>query len=106
MGPTHLSSAQSRTPDRTLSGSYDWLRCRQGATDRHCLLRSPGAVACSDRSLAIGRRRGRAITNDLRRPKQNRRMGRKMDVKVAPQNVGTTTGKGRQLAEMMAKRNE
>ena len=104
MGPTHLSSAQSRTPDRTLSGSYDWLRCRQGATDRQCLLRSPGAVTCSDRSLTICRTSGRAITNDLKRSMQKSRMGSKMDVKVAYKNVGTTTSKGRELAEMMAKR--
>ena len=40
------------TPNRTISGSYDWLRLGQGATDRQCLLRSPAAaVAYGDRSL-------------------------------------------------------
>ena len=29
----------------TISGSNDWLRFCQGATDRQCLLRSPVAVA-------------------------------------------------------------
>ena len=29
------------TSDRTISGSYDWLRLGQGATDLQCLLRSP-----------------------------------------------------------------
>ena len=43
------------TPDRTIYGSYDWLRFCQGATDRQCLLRSPVAVAYCDRSLAGGR---------------------------------------------------
>ena len=33
------------TPDRTISGSYDWLRLGQGATDRQRLLRSPAVVA-------------------------------------------------------------
>ena len=33
------------TPDRTIIGSYDWLRFGNGATDRQCLLRSPAAVA-------------------------------------------------------------
>ena len=41
------------TPDRTISGSYDWLRLGQGATDRHSLLRSPAAVAYRDRSLRV-----------------------------------------------------
>ena len=47
-------------------GSYDWLRFSQGATDRKCRLRSPVAVEYCDLSLAIGRTRGRAITNDWR----------------------------------------
>ena len=33
------------TPDRTISGSYDWLLLGQRATDRQCLLRSPASVA-------------------------------------------------------------
>ena len=41
------------TPDRTISGSYDWLRLGQGATDRQCLLRSPAAVAYRDRSPRV-----------------------------------------------------
>ena len=41
------------TPERTISGSYDWLRLGQGATDRQFLLRSPAAVACRDRSLRV-----------------------------------------------------
>ena len=41
------------TPDRTISGSYDWLRLGQGATDRQCLQRYPAAVAYRDRSLRV-----------------------------------------------------
>ena len=41
------------TPDRTISGSYDWLRLGQSATDRQCLLRSPAAGAYRDRSLRL-----------------------------------------------------
>ena len=41
------------TPDRTISGSNDWLRLGQGATDRQCLLRSPAAVTYRDRSLCV-----------------------------------------------------
>ena len=48
-------------PDSTISGSYDWLRLCQGATDRQCLLRSPAARI--RRSISM---RGRAITNDWR----------------------------------------
>ena len=33
-----------------------------------------------------------------------RRIGQKMDVKVGTLNVGTMTGKGRYLADMMVKR--
>ena len=40
------------TSDRTISGSYDWLRLGQGATGQQCLLRSPAAIAYRDRSLA------------------------------------------------------
>ena len=47
------------TPDRTITGSYDWLRLDQGATDRQFLLRSPVVVAYRDRFL-------RDITNDWR----------------------------------------
>ena len=47
------SAKATVTPDRTISGSYDWLRLGQGATDRQCLLRSPVAVACRDRSLRV-----------------------------------------------------
>ena len=54
-----LSASMHNTP-----GSYDWLRFGQGETDRQCLLRSQVAVAYCDWSLAIGRTRGRAITND------------------------------------------
>ena len=52
------------TPDRTISGSYDWLRLCQDATDRQCLLRSPAAVAYRDRCLRVVT--GHAITNDWR----------------------------------------
>ena len=41
------------TPDRTIFGSYDWLRLGQGDTDLQCLLRSPAAVAFYDRSLRL-----------------------------------------------------
>ena len=34
--------------DRTISGSYDWLRLGRGGTDRQCLLRYPEAVAYGD----------------------------------------------------------
>ena len=70
-----LESKATVTPDRAISGSYDWLRFDQGATDRQRLVQSPGAVAFTDRSLTIGRTRSRVITNDLRRSKQKRRMG-------------------------------
>ena len=46
-------SKSTVTPYRTISGSYEWLRLGQGATDRQCLLRSPAAVAYRDRSLRI-----------------------------------------------------
>ena len=55
------------TPDRTISGSYDWLRFGQGATDRQCPQRSPVPVVYRDWSLSFDRTRGRAITNDSRR---------------------------------------
>ena len=51
------------TPDLTVSGSYDWLRLGQCATDRQWLLRSPAAVGRIPRSISA---RGRAITNDWR----------------------------------------
>ena len=41
------------TPDRMISGSYDWLQLGQGATDRQCLLRSPAAVTYRYRSLRV-----------------------------------------------------
>ena len=41
------------TSDRTISGTYDWFRLGQGATDRQRLLRSPAAVAYGDRSLCV-----------------------------------------------------
>ena len=42
------------TPDRTSSGSYDWLRLGKGVTDRQFLLRSPAAVvAYRGRSLRV-----------------------------------------------------
>ena len=47
------TSEATVTPDRTISGSYDWLRVGQGATDRQFLLRSPAAVAYRDRSLSV-----------------------------------------------------
>ena len=37
------------TPDCTISGSSDWLRLGQGATDPQYLLRSPAAVEYRDR---------------------------------------------------------
>ena len=50
----------------------------------------------------VGRRRKRGgkYVGD----KQKRRMGRKMEVKVGTLNVGTVTGKWRELAEMIVKR--
>ena len=39
------------TPDRAISGSYDWFRLGQDATDRQCLLRSNRAYR--DRSLLV-----------------------------------------------------
>ena len=50
----------------------------------------------------VGRRRKRGGKHV--RDKQKRRMGRKMEVKVGTLNVGTMTGKGRKLADMMLKR--
>ena len=50
----------------------------------------------------VGRRRKRGGKHV--RDKQNRRMGRKMEVKVGTLNVGIMTGKGRELADMMLKR--
>ena len=50
----------------------------------------------------VGRRRKRGGKHV--RDKQKRKMGRKMEVKVGTLNVGTMTGKGRELAEMMVKR--
>ena len=50
----------------------------------------------------VGRRRKRGGKHV--RDKQKRRMGRKMEVNVGTLNVGTMTGKGRGLAEMMVKR--
>ena len=51
-GPLGRQSC-ARKPDRAISGSYDWLRLGQGATDRQCLLRCPAAVAYRDRSLRV-----------------------------------------------------
>ena len=45
----------------------------------------------------VGRRRKRGGKHV--RDKQKRRMGRKMEVKAGTLNVGTMTGKGRELAE-------
>ena len=59
--------AATQSHRSTISGSYDWLRFGQGATDRQCLQRSPAAVVYRDWSLRIGRMRGRAMTNDWRR---------------------------------------
>ena len=50
----------------------------------------------------VGRRRN--IVEKHVRDKQKGRMGRKMEAKVGALNVGTRTGKGRELAEMMVKR--
>ena len=50
----------------------------------------------------VGQRRKRAGKHV--RDKHKRRMGRKMEVKVGTLNVGTMTGKGRELAAMMVKR--
>ena len=47
----------------------------------------------------VGQRRKRGGRHV--RDKQKRRMGRKMEVKVETLNVGTMTGKGRELADMM-----
>ena len=46
-----------------MSGSCDWLRLGQDATDRQCLLRSPAAAGRIPRLIST---RGRAITNDWR----------------------------------------
>ena len=48
-----MKGAWNITQDRTISGSYDWLRLGQGETDRQCLLRSPAVVAYRDRSLRV-----------------------------------------------------
>ena len=45
---SRLATNATVTPDRTISGSYDWLRLGQGANDRQCLIRSPAAVAYGD----------------------------------------------------------
>ena len=50
----------------------------------------------------VGQRRKRGGKHV--RDKHKRRMGRKMEVKVGTLNVGTMTGKGRELADMMVKR--
>ena len=52
------------TPDRTISGSYDWLRLGHGATDRQCLLRSPATAGRIPRSTSM---RCRATMNDRRK---------------------------------------
>ena len=48
-----LTTPTKATPDRTISGSYDWLRLGQGATIRQCLIISPAAVAYRDGSLIV-----------------------------------------------------
>ena len=48
------SSKATVTPDRTIYGSYDWLRLGQGATDRQFLLRSPAAIT-NDLRISIAR---------------------------------------------------
>ncbi len=48
-----VAAKATGTLDRTISGSYDWLRLGQGAIDRQCLLRSPAVVAYNDRSLRV-----------------------------------------------------
>ena len=50
----------------------------------------------------VGQRRKRGGRHV--RDKDKRRMGRKMEVNVGTLNVGTMTGKGRDLADMMVKR--
>ena len=50
----------------------------------------------------VGQRRKRGGKHV--RDKQNRRMGRTMEVKVGTVNVGTMTDKGRELADVMVKR--
>ena len=50
---SRLATKATVTPDRTISGSYDWLRLGQGANDRQCLLRYPAAVAYGDWSLRV-----------------------------------------------------
>ena len=50
----------------------------------------------------VGQRRKRGWKHV--RDKNKRRMGRRMEVKVGTLNVGTMTGKGRELADMMVKR--
>ena len=50
----------------------------------------------------VGRRRKRGGKHV--RDKQKRRIGQKMEVKVGALNVGSMTGKGRELADMMVKR--
>ena len=50
----------------------------------------------------VGQRRKRGGKHV--RDKHKRRMGGKMEVKVGTLNVGTMTGKGRELADMMVKR--
>ena len=50
----------------------------------------------------VGRRKKRGGEACPGQAKEN--VGRKMEVKVGTLNVGTMTGKGRELAEMMVKR--
>ena len=49
----HHCSKATVPPDRTISGSYDWFRLCQCATDRQYLLLSSAAVAYRDRSLRV-----------------------------------------------------
>ena len=56
----------------------------------------------AEKYATVARRRKRGGKHV--RDKQKRRMGGKMDVKVRTLNVGTMTGKGRELADVMVKR--
>ena len=52
----------------------------------------------------VGRRKKRGGGGEACPGQAKENVGRKMEVKVGTLNVGTMTGKGRELAEMMVKR--
>ena len=80
-----LTTAGSVGPELTKSASGTVVK--QGAAGKYA---------------TVGQRRERGGKHV--RDKQNRRMGRKKEVKVGTLNVGTMTDKGRELADVMVKR--